>query len=153
MPKVSVDMTQAADTIPAGPYPVRVVEAEMKMPKVKPDAKPGEAVYPYAALTCIVQEGDYTGYRLRTIISFNPKAAFKLKEFLKAVGLYDESMGNKFDVDTDDWLSKPFTAMVDDETYNEQMRSGIKNFLPENAEIAASTTVGETETPRRRPRD
>jgi hypothetical protein len=126
------------DPIPAGRYPLRVFDGEIREsgPKAK---NPGSE---YIAWEFIVESGDFEDRHLWTNTSLLPQALFGLKGLLGATGQWsaEELDAADFDFDIDDVLGSLVMATVtvrNDPEYGES--NVIKRFKPIDASELSST--------------
>ena len=76
-----------------GEYPVVIDKAEFR-----PSREEGK--YPYINLEMSVTEEKYKGRKLWMILSFSPKALWRMKDVFENLGIYDDSMEVDYDEDT-----------------------------------------------------
>lgn len=125
------------EPLPRGRYDLRVVAAEIRQ------TDPSKA--PYLALTYAVESGEggpLEGERkLWENMSFSPKALWKLKGFLKAVGMTDEELAGTLQLNAEDLLDAMVSALVvvekgqDGEPRNNVKRHFRYAFEPSAADI------------------
>lgn len=110
--------------IPAGAYLLQIVDAE---------EKPSESSeYNYLSLGWAVVDGEFEGRRLWDILSYSPKALWKLKSFLLGVvGIDMEDLRDDFQIIPDDYVGLEAEARVTVEKSTEgETRNSIKKYLP-----------------------
>jgi hypothetical protein len=84
---------QDFDVMEEGEYPVVIDKAEFR-----PSREEGK--YPYINLEMSVTEEKYKGRKLWMILSFSPKALWRMKDVFENLGIYDDSMEVDYDEDT-----------------------------------------------------
>ncbi len=125
MAKIRVDFSQAKgfEVIPVGVYPVTVEETEVK--------QSNSSEYPYINWTLEIASGEFAGRKLWMMTSLSPKATFRLRDALKAMGETDPSIEeDEFEMDPDDYLGKSALAVVTQEEYNKTMRNRVDELKP-----------------------
>ena len=117
------DVGEGFDPIPAGAYPIVVST-------VKQSEEDGPSGFPYFILELTVAEGEFENRKLWTNLSMSPKAAFKVKEFLLAVGVPEEDLAGEFDFDPDEYEGATLEIAVKQESYEGVVRNKVTNFIP-----------------------
>lgn len=112
------DVKDGFEAIPAGEYPVKVVECEKKMNK----AQTGEYLN-FAYEVC--DGGDQEGARVYDICSLTPKALWKLKATLKALGF---DVTGVVDFDVADTIGLECIAVVTVEQYEGRNVNRVKEI-------------------------
>lgn len=121
---IKVDFSNAGgsfEILEAGIYPVVVTNIEIR------DSKSSE--FQYANVELVVNDGPRDGYKLWTMVSFNPKAAFKLKEFLIAVGVSKEDLTGEADIEIEDYVGAGLEVSVISENYNGKLVNRVKEYI------------------------
>lgn len=110
--------------VPAGVYLLRVVEAEERVS--------ASSEYDYLSLSWEVVDGEFEGRRLWDVLSYSPKALWKLKGFLlDVVGISEDDLVNDFQIIPDDFIELESVARVTVEPSTEgETRNSIKKYLP-----------------------
>lgn len=121
------------EIVPEGVYPVIVDEVKAK------DSKSGP--YPYLNIKLKVTEGEHAGRVLFMMRSLSPKALWKFRSTLEALGVYQEQLNVQIDeatgtVFSPDMVGKTCAATVIHETWNEQTRAKVD----EVAKLAGAAT-------------
>jgi len=116
------DVGEGFDPIPAGAYPIVVSS-------LKQSEEDGPSGYPYIIVEMTVAEGDFENRKLWTNLSMSPKAAFKVKEFLLAVGVSEEELGGEFEFDPDEYEGATANIAVKQESYEGVVRNRVTNFI------------------------
>lgn len=107
------------ELLPPGTYALEVDNIELKT---------SQQQKPYLNMTYkVVGDEDYAGRKLFDIISLDPKALFKLKQFSLATGIH---ISEEFD--TEDFLGAEFEAVVDVEKGTEKANG---EFYPDKNRI------------------
>ena len=122
MSPIRVDFSQARNAIEVGPRRIVITDGEVKDSQSSP--------FPYIKWTAVVDEGEAdAGYKLRFNTSLNPSAAWKLKEFLEAVG---EEIGDakEMEIEITDIIGRSCIAIVEQDTYEGQIRNTVDSFRP-----------------------
>ena len=124
MAKLRVDFTnvESFEVLPTDIYPAVITNIEEKTGKTS-----GQ---PYLNIEMTVSEGDYEGRKLFGMVSFSPKAAFKVKEFLIACGVDAEELGGNYDVEPEDYIGTELIASVIVDQYEGKENNKVEAFLP-----------------------
>lgn len=95
MARVTIDFSdvQDFDVMEEGEYPVVIDKAEFREARE-------EGKHPYINLEMSVSEGNYKGRKLWMILSFSPKALWRMKDVFENLGVYDDSVEVDYDEDT-----------------------------------------------------
>ena len=116
------NVEDAFEPLPTGAYPVQVTAVEVR---------DGQSGFPYLNWTFEVQDGEFTGRKLWGVTSLSPKALWKLKEFLKAVGEDETTLGREdFDLDPDAYIGKTILAGVTQESYEGKIQNRVDSYQP-----------------------
>ena len=116
------DVGEGFDPIPAGVYPVVVSS-------LRQSEEDGPSGYPYIIVEMTVADGEFENRKLWTNLSMSPKAAFKVKEFLLAVGVSEEDLGGEFEFDPDEYEGATADVAVKQESYEGQIKNRVTNFV------------------------
>lgn len=110
--------------VPAGVYLLRVIEAE--------ERASASSEHDYLSLSWEVVDGEFEGRRLWDILSYSPKALWKLKGFLlDVVGISEDDLVDDFQIIPDDFIELESVARVIVEpSTNGEMRNSITKYLP-----------------------
>lgn len=95
MARVTIDFSdvQDFDVLDEGEYPVMIEKAEFK-----PSREEGK--FPYINLELTITDELHKGRKLWMILSFSPKALWRMKDVFENLGIYDDSMEVDYDEDT-----------------------------------------------------
>lgn len=123
------------DPVPRGRYIVQVEEAEIR------DGNKA----PYLNIQFnIIGPAEYEGRKLFDILSFSPKALFRLKRFYIAAGATKEQLAGQFEVDPDDLIDVVVGAAVKIEKSEEYGdRNRINTFFTAEVEAPAEENLAE----------
>lgn len=138
MAKVKVDMTgvEAFTRCEEGKHPMIIKNLEMKQTQSGDDM---------LVATVEVTAGESKGARVIDNYTLTPKALWKLKQVLEAIGGFKTD--GKLVLDTDKMLNKPFIGEVSHEEYNGQIRARMQNYLKAGAQPAKAAAPKATEAP------
>jgi hypothetical protein len=129
---LQIDFTdvKVIEPIPVGTYQVLVTNAE---------AKEGKE-FPYVSWEMSVEGGEFEGRKLWNNTSTSPKALFKLKEALIALGADPATLGGAVSFDPQDYVGASCMVVVDVQprTDNGESRNVITKMLPLPTGAAAS---------------
>ena len=127
MAKLRVDFTnvESFEVLPTDVYPVVITNIEEKTGKTS-----GQ---PYLNIEMTVTEGEYEGRKLWGMVSFSPKAAFKVKEFLIACGVSTEDLGGNYDVEPEDYIGTELMISVVVDQYEGRENNKVDAFLPSDS--------------------
>ena len=119
-----VDFTNVEEfeVMPTDIYPVVITGIEERAGKT--------SGLPYLNVEMAVTEGEYEGRKLWGMVSFSPKAAFKVKEFLVACGVSAEELEGNYDVEPEDYIGIEILASVIVDQYNGKENNKVESFLP-----------------------
>ena len=95
MARVTIDFSdvQDFDVLEEGEYPVVIEKAEFR-------AAREEGKFPYINLEMAITEEKYKGRKLWMILSFSPKALWRMKDVFENLGIYNDAMEVDYDEDT-----------------------------------------------------
>ena len=95
MGRVTIDFSdvQDFDVMDEGEYPVIIDKAEFREARE-------EGKFPYINLEMSVSEGNNKGRKLWMILSFSPKALWRMKDVFENLGVYNDSVEVDYDEDT-----------------------------------------------------
>lgn len=100
---------------------------------------------PTAYFEAKIPKGNYKGFQGYYNCSLKPKALWKLRQFLEALGM--EDLGKKLNIDWTEVIGKYFGATVEEDTYQGKVRSKIIDVFPssELEEDEEETDEGDSE--------
>lgn len=127
--KIDFSQVQEFDLIPEGNYNAIVTAQEVR------ESQSSE--YPYINWTLTINGGEHDNRKLWTMTSLSPKAAFRLKEMLVALGEKKEDLTGDFELDPEKYVGKGVIIQVIHEKYEGTMRERVKNVY-----LEGSTSVG-----------
>lgn len=136
--QIKVDLTNAEDNfepIPAGIYEAVVSNVELR------DSKTTEWQYLNIELTIVA--GEYANRKVWMNLSLSPKAAWKLKQALKAFGFPEEKLAGQVVFDPQDFVGASCIVEVI-QTANPRtnvLRNEVKGVYPAKSPIPTSTPV------------
>lgn len=119
---VTIDFTgveSGFDRVPEGDYVLEVTKATID--------NSGDSEHDYVAWTYKIVGGSKEGKTIGDITSFAPKALFRLKNLLEAMGA--EIPDGDFEFEPDDWIGQTVGATVTDEEYNGKTRSRPSSYF------------------------
>lgn len=131
------------DLVAEGKYEVRVNQASLKT------AKSGSSQMINLELI-VTEDGEFFGRKLFTNLSLHPKAMWKTKKFLQALGVEltkSEDGKDQLEIDADEGtgrLNEPQLvdvscyAVIKHETYQDKTRHAVDEILPLTGEYAGS---------------
>lgn len=95
MARVTIDFSdvQDFDVMEEGEYPVVIDKAEFRPARE-------EGKFAYINLEMSVMEEKYKGRKLWMILSFSPKALWRMKDVFENLGVYNDSVEVDYDEDT-----------------------------------------------------
>lgn len=95
MGRVTIDFSDVQDfeVLDEGEYPVIIDKAEFR-----PSREEGK--FPYINLEMSISEGNNKGRKLWMVLSFSPKALWRMKDVFSNLGIYDDSMEVDYDEET-----------------------------------------------------
>ena len=132
-----VDFTnvESFEVIPTDVYAAVITGIEEKLGKT--------SKLPYLNIELTISEGEYEGRKLWGMVSFSPKAAFKVKEFLLACGLAEEDLGGQMDIDPEEYIGTELNISVVVDQWEGKENNKVDMFLPldEPAAPAPKATV------------
>ena len=125
MAKVKVDMTgvESFTRCEEGKHPMIIKNLELKQNNSGDDM---------LVATLEVTAGESKGARVLDNYTITPKALWKLKQVLEAIGGFKTD--GKLVLDTDKMLNRPFIGEVSHEEYNGQIRARMQNYLKTGAQ-------------------
>jgi len=124
------DVGEGFEPIPADVYPV-------VCSSLRQSEEDGPSGYPYIIVELTVAEGEFENRKLWTNLSMSPKAAFKVKEFLLAVGLSEEELAvEEFEFDPDEYEGATIEVAVKQESYEGVVRNKVTNFIAAEGDAA-----------------
>jgi hypothetical protein len=74
-------------------------------------------------------ETKYNGRKLWACTSLKDNALWKLKEFLIALGIDEESLSGEFNFEPDEFIGACAVAQVEHQVYNNKTNSSVKSLL------------------------
>lgn len=83
---------------------------------------------PTAYFEAQIVQGNHKGFKGYYNCSMKPKALWKLRQFLEALGM--EDIGKKFEIDWTSLINKKFGATVEEDSYQGKVRSKIIDVFP-----------------------
>ncbi len=129
MVKVAVDFSEVEsfEAIEEGEYPVVIEQVEYVEPA-------SEDKYPYLNVQLEISEGEHEGRKLWTILSFSPKALWRMKEVFENLGLPVDEVEFEVDEDTNyvtepELVGIPCLAVVSIEPYDGKDRNRVDNLI------------------------
>lgn len=95
MARVTIDFSdvQDFDVLDEGEYPVVIEKAEFR-----PSQQEGK--FPYINLELTITDEAHKGRKLWMILSFSPKALWRMKDVFANLGIYSDAMEVDYDEDT-----------------------------------------------------
>jgi hypothetical protein len=127
--RVTVDFSdvQEFEALEKGEYPVLIEKAEYREPQT--DDK-----YPYINLELTVIEGEAKGRKLWMILSFSPKALWRMKDVFENLGLYEDEVEVDYDEETmlvtePELAGLPALAVVSQRTYEGRTQNQVDALL------------------------
>jgi hypothetical protein len=126
---IRVDFTNVQgdfEPLENGTYNATIFNAEVK------DSKDGK---PYINWDLIVQDEPYVGRHQWFMTSLQTQALWKLKQMLLRLGVPAESLAGVFDLDLEPLFGKPCRVVIEQESYQGQMRSRVVDLLEGDAEV------------------
>lgn len=129
MARVTVDFSdvQEFEALPKGEYPVVIVKAEYREPQ-------SEDKYPYINLEMDLTEGEFKGRKQWMILSFSPKALWRMKDVFENLGIYEEEIEVDYDEDTmlvtePELVGIPGIAVLSQRTYEGRVQNQVDALL------------------------
>lgn len=129
MARVTVDFSDVQDfeAMPKGEYPVVIVKAEYREAQT-------EDKYDYINLEMDVTEGEYKGRKQWMILSFSPKALWRMKEILENLGLYQDEIEVDYDEETmfvtePELVGLPAIAVISQRPYEGRIQNQVDALL------------------------
>lgn len=126
MPLITPDLSQMEDlgNIPAGTYPARIVAVEAKT-----SDKGNPMIIPSFKVNVAGKERTRKAY----VVVAGP-GAYNFDQLLRSVGLDAvadsyKTPGPKAPFETEDLVGKTLNVVVEEETYNGQLRDKVKSFM------------------------
>jgi len=130
--KVRVDFSQAKEfeAIPGGAYPMVLDETEVRE---------GSGEYPYVNWTFKIETGEFAGRKQWLMTSLSPKATWRLKDTLRALGeTHPDLDSDGFEMDPDDYVGRRCIGNVIQETYQNKLQNKIDSIAAANGAAASS---------------
>jgi len=128
MAKLTVDFSDAEsfDAVPAGEYPVVVIEVEVRESQ--------RSEHPYLNWELEITEGEATGRKLWMMTSLSPKALWRLQQVFENLGLPQDEVELEVDDDTGlvtepELAGLPAVAPVTNEVYEGRERARVETLL------------------------
>lgn len=114
---ITVDLSD--DILPVGTYEVAITDGSLE------DSQ--SSAFQYYKWELTVQEGEFAGRKLFLNTSLSPKARWKLREFLAAIGVPITQDGDRSTATFEpaDLISRRMVVEVDTNTYEGQLRNNI----------------------------
>jgi hypothetical protein len=136
MLKLDFSDVKVIEVLPVGAYPVVVTNAEVQEGKE----------YPYIAWEFTIEEGPAEGRKLWNNTSTSPKALWKLKETLLALGGDPAKLAAEVVFDPAEYVGARAVAIVNQEQRkdSDEMRNVVSKLHPAKAGTAASGTAKST---------
>lgn len=143
MARIPVDFSdvQEFEALPEDEYLALIEKAEMRLPTE-------EGKHPYINLQMKVTEGEYEGRVVFTILSFSPKALFRMKQAFENLGIIGEDDELDIDYDEDTFavtspelVGVPCLITLGTRTYEGQLQNEVKAIVS-----ADGARVGEKKT-------
>lgn len=124
MGKIKVDFSQAKEfeVLPIGNYPVVVEEIEVR--------ESNSSEFPYLNWKMRVETGEHARRVIWMMTSLSPKAAFRLKAVLRALGEEIDDKAEDIDIDPDDYVGRRAVAVLEHEMYNDSPRERCNELIP-----------------------
>lgn len=140
--KVNVDFSDVQDfeAFEPGEYPVIIEQVEYVEPA-------SEDKYPYLNVQLEISEGEFEGRKLWTILSFSPKALWRMKQVFENLGLPIDEVEFEVDEDTNmvidpELAGMPAIAVVTVEKYENKDRNRVDNLISADTPKAGTKTTG-----------
>lgn len=107
MPRITVDFSDVEDfeALPKGDYQAVIAKAEYRDFPEEPDR------HPYINLEMDVSDGEAKGRKLWSILSFSPKALWRMKQVFENLGIYMDELDIDVDEDTNAVLSPELVGL------------------------------------------
>lgn len=134
MPRVTVDFSEVQDfeALPAGEYPVVIDKATFREPQE-------EGKFPYINLALKVTEGEHEGRMFWMILSFSPKAIWRMKQVFDNLGIideddeldvdYEEGADGEYIVTSPELAGLPAIAAVTQRPYENRMQNQVDALI------------------------
>lgn len=129
MPRVTVDFSDVQDfeAIPKGEYPVVIVKPEYREAQQ-------EDKYDYINLEMDITEGEFKGRKQWLILSFSPKALWRMKDVFENLGIYQDEIEIDYDEDTNlvtdpELTGLPGVAVISQRTYEGRLQNQVDALL------------------------
>jgi len=145
--KIQVDFKgiETYEALPRGRYPVVIESVTVR------ESETSE--YPYLNWELRVDGGEFEGRHLFLMTSLSPKALWRLRGILEALGVFEETMEFEVDDSTSELVSPDLIgieaeATVSVEKYEGQLRNRVENLY---LRTKASEKMTSPKTPNREP--
>lgn len=137
---------QEFEALPEDEYLAIIEKAEMRLPTE-------EGKFPYINLQMKVTEGEFAGRVVFTILSFSPKALFRMKQAFENLGLIDPDAEMDIDYDEDtlqvtepELVGVPCRITLGTRTYEGNLQNEVKAIVS-----ADGAGVGEKKSSAKKP--
>lgn len=122
MIKVDFSRVDSFEPVPAGVYPVTVVQQDLRSGQTSGSE--------YINWTLQVSSGEYQDRKFWVVTSLSPKALWKLQETLVAFGLSEKDRkSSDFEFNPEDFLGAECRAVIIQETYNGRLQNRVDKVL------------------------
>lgn len=129
MARVTVDFSEVQDfeALEKGEYPVVITDAKYRVSQ-------SEDKYDYINLEMTITEGEFKDRKLWMILSFSPKALWRMKDVFENLGLYEEEIEVDYDEDTEvvtqpELIGLPGLAVVSQRTYEGRVQNQVDALI------------------------
>lgn len=150
MPVLNIDLSavEEFDPLPVGNYPIVVEKVELRSSKADAESQ-------YLNWSLAITDDEFEGRKLFFMTSLKPKALWRLKAVLKALGMVVDTLDLSVDDETNLVLQPELTglvglAVVKNEVYEGRLRDKVDDILPyEDAQrpVAAPVAVAPAPAP------
>lgn len=129
------------DPIPAGPYLVAITDVT-EVERTQDEIDDGK--FNYLSWELTVQEGEYEGRKLWETNSFSPKALWRMRDFLKACGVDEETVNSAegLEFDPPDFIGTQLRVAVKMTTYNGEPSNEISSIKNPNEGSGSKVRAG-----------
>jgi hypothetical protein len=150
VPRIPVDFSdvQEFEALPEDEYTVVIEKAEMRLPQE--DGK-----FPYINLQMKVTEGEFKDRVVFNILSFSPKALFRMKQVFENLGIIEEDEQIDVDYDEDsmqvtepELVGVPARVTLGQRTYEGNVQNEVKAMTSvDGAKVGEKKTGGAKKSP------
>lgn len=152
-PRVTVDFSEVQDfeALPKDEYPVVIVKNTYV-------TAASDDKYDYMNLEMDITDGEFKGRKQWMVLSFSPKALFRMKEVFENLGVYDDAVEVDYDEETmavtnPDLVGMPAMAVLTQRTYEGRLQNNVETLLSMDDQPTKKTAPGTKKptTPAKKP--